>query len=161
MFVWQNAPTGLTMLCDSDWAGERKTRKSVSSGHIRFGHHLLRSWSKDQSTITLSSGKAELYAACMAAQQAMGTANMAREQGVNLDAVELHEDRTPRRTHIFLSLVGVPHLTALSTRTCVRVAQAQGSSQTGDMIGTCCIPARLLTSHPISQHASQNAPRRA
>ena len=67
---------------DSDWAGERKTRKSVSSGNIRFGHHLLRSWSKDQSVIALSSGEAELYAACMAAQQAMGIESMAREQGV-------------------------------------------------------------------------------
>ena len=35
------------------------------------------------------------------------------------------EDRTPRRTHIFLSLVSVPQLTALFTRTCVR--EAQGS----------------------------------
>ena len=48
------------------------------------------------------------------------------------------EDRTPRRTHIFLSLVSVPHSIALFTRTCVRVAQAR------DMIGTCCVPARLL-----------------
>ena len=48
------------------------------------------------------------------------------------------EDRTPRRTHIFLSLVSVPHLMALFTRTCVRVAQ--------DKIGMSCIPARLLES---------------
>ena len=48
------------------------------------------------------------------------------------------EDRTPRRTHMFLSLVSVPHLMALFTRTCVRVAQ--------DKIGMSCIPARLLES---------------
>ena len=34
-------------------------------------------------------------------------------------------DRTPRRTHTFLSLVGVPHLIALFTRACVRVAQVK------------------------------------
>ena len=35
------------------------------------------------------------------------------------------EDRTPHRAHIFLSLVGVPHLIALFTFTCVRVAQVK------------------------------------
>ena len=35
------------------------------------------------------------------------------------------EDRTPRRTHLFVSLVIVPHLIALFTRTCVRVAQVK------------------------------------
>ena len=60
MFAWQKAPTKLTVQSGSDWARERKTRKSVSSGNIRFGHHLLRSWSKDQSVIALSSGEAEL-----------------------------------------------------------------------------------------------------
>ena len=80
VFAWQKAPMKLTVQSDSDWAGERKTRGSVSSGNIRFGHHLLRSWSKDQSVIALSSGEAELYAACMAAQQAMGIESMAREQ---------------------------------------------------------------------------------
>ena len=79
----------LTVQSDSDWAGERKTRKSVSSGNIRFGHHLLRSWSKDQSVIALSSGEAELYVTCMAAQQAMGIESMAREQGVDLEAIFL------------------------------------------------------------------------
>ena len=36
--------------------------------------------------------EAELYAPCMAAQQAMGTENMARELGVYLDAMELQVD---------------------------------------------------------------------
>ena len=36
-----------------------------------------------------------------------------------------HEDRTPRRTRIFLCLVSVPHLIALFTLTCVRVAQVK------------------------------------
>ena len=56
---------------------------------------LLRSCSKDQSVIALSSGEAELHAACMAAQQAMGIESMAREQGVDLDAMELQVDANP------------------------------------------------------------------
>ena len=43
-----------------------------------------------QTVIATSSGQTELYAACMVAQQAMGTENMARELGVHLDAKELH-----------------------------------------------------------------------
>ena len=35
------------------------------------------------------------------------------------------EDATPRRTDLFLRLVRVPHLIALFTRTCVRVAQVK------------------------------------
>ena len=40
----------------------------------------------------MSSGIAELHAACMAAQQATGTENMTRELGVHLDAMELQVD---------------------------------------------------------------------
>ena len=53
---------------------------------------MLRSWSKDQTVIAMSSGEAELYAACMAAQQAMGTESMAPESRVHLDAMELQVD---------------------------------------------------------------------
>ena len=99
-FAWEKPPTKLTVQGDSDWAGERKTRKSGSSGNIRFGHHLLRSWSKDQSVIAMSSGEAELYAACMAAQQAMGMENLAREQGVDLDTMELQVDSNAATRHL-------------------------------------------------------------
>ena len=64
---------------DSDWAGDKNTRKSVSVGNIRYGQHMLRSWSKDQIVIAI----------CMEAQQAMGTENMGRELRVHLDAMEL------------------------------------------------------------------------
>ena len=85
-------PRRLVVQSDSDWAGDKSTRKSVSPGDVRYGQHLLRSWSQDQTVIAMSSGEAELYVACMAAQQAMGTENMARELGVHLDATELQVD---------------------------------------------------------------------
>ena len=78
MFEWQTAPRRLTVQSDSDWARDKRTRKSVSAGNVLHGQHLLRSWSKDQTVIAMSSGEAELYAACMAAQQATGTEKMAR-----------------------------------------------------------------------------------
>ena len=78
------------MQSDSDWAGEKSTRKSVSAGNICYGQHLLRSWSKDQTVIAMSSEEAQVCAACMAAKQAME--NMARELGVHLDAMDLQVD---------------------------------------------------------------------
>ena len=86
MFTWLKALTKMTVQSGIDCAGERKTRKSVSSGNIRFGHHLLRSWRKDQSVIALSSGEAELHAACMAAQQAMGTEKAWHENKESISA---------------------------------------------------------------------------
>ena len=85
-------PRRFVVQSDSDWAGDKGTRKSVSAGNIRYRQHLLRSWSQDQTVIAMSCGEAELYVACMAAQQAMGTENMARELGVHLDATELQVD---------------------------------------------------------------------
>ena len=63
VFEWQTAPRRLTVQRHSDWAGDMSTRKSVSAENVRYGQHLLRSWSKDQTVIAMSSGEAELYAA--------------------------------------------------------------------------------------------------
>ena len=88
----KTAPARLIVQSDSDWARDKSTRKSVSAGNIRYGQHLLRSWSTDETVIAMSSGEGELYAACMAAQQAIRTENMARELGLHLDAMELQVD---------------------------------------------------------------------
>ena len=84
----QTAPSRISVQSDSGWAGDRIKRKSVSAGNIPCGQHVLRSWSKDHTVIAMSSGEAELFAACMAAQQAMGTESMAPESGVHHDAME-------------------------------------------------------------------------
>ena len=65
-------------------------------------------------------------------------------------------DRTPR-THNFSQSCKCSALDS----TLHTYMRACGSRQTRDMIGTCCIPARLLYSHPISQHVSQTALRPA
>ena len=51
------------MFVDSDWAGCKATRKSLSGGCIMLGNHLIAHWSKMQSSVALSSGEAELNAA--------------------------------------------------------------------------------------------------
>ena len=48
---------------DSDWAGDKVTRKSTSSGVIWWGPYLVADLCKGQSVVATSSGEAELYAA--------------------------------------------------------------------------------------------------
>ena len=87
VFVWQDDPAELTTFVDSDWAGDRVTRKSTSGGMVFRGHHLIKSWSSNQQIIALSSGEAELYAMTKGAAQTLGAVSMARDMGESLRAV--------------------------------------------------------------------------
>ena len=60
VFEWQEAPTLLHTYTDSDWAGDRETRKSTTGGTVTWGRHTLKTWSTSQSVIALSSWEAEL-----------------------------------------------------------------------------------------------------
>ena len=110
LFRWQPLPTTLDVFSDSDWAGDRKTRKSTSAGCVMMGGHALKSWSKRQQVIALSSAEAELYAATRAASEAIGMASMLHELGhdvkINLlidstSAIALaHRDGLGRAKHI-------------------------------------------------------------
>jgi hypothetical protein len=46
--LWQSSPDSLTLLVDSDWAGDKSSRKSCSGGCILSGKHLVSHWSKLQ-----------------------------------------------------------------------------------------------------------------
>ena len=72
----------ITAQTDADWAANRISRKSVNGGVLLHGGHLLRSWSKEQGFIALSSGESELYAANYGAQQAMGLQSIMTDFGV-------------------------------------------------------------------------------
>ena len=78
-YVWQScckAPIGYS---DSDWAGDRKTGKSTSGGIIMVGSHLIKSWSRTQDSVTLSSAEAELVALSKLAMEMLGVRSMASE----------------------------------------------------------------------------------
>ena len=49
---------------------------------MMLGDHALKTWSKDQSVVALSSGEAELYAANYGAAQALGLKSMANDLGL-------------------------------------------------------------------------------
>ena len=44
-FRWQVRPSMVTTFIDSDWAGDRGSRKSTSGGVVCLGHHVIKSWS--------------------------------------------------------------------------------------------------------------------
>ena len=92
LFSWQNEPAGLSVLSDSkpvglsvfsdsNWAGCRETRKSTSGAVCMNGAHLIKSYSRTQSNIALSSAEAELYAMVSAASEGLGLAAMIQDYG--------------------------------------------------------------------------------
>ena len=78
---------------DSDWAGDRVTRKSTSGGVLMMGSHLLKSWATTQPVIALSSGEAELYALVKTAAQAKGLASLLMDYGMST-TVTVHTEST-------------------------------------------------------------------
>ena len=80
--LWvQPLPDTIDVHTDSDWAGCKRTRISVSGGVIRLGCAVVRSWSKDQQTVAKISAEAELYAANYGGEQALGMQTMLKEMG--------------------------------------------------------------------------------
>ncbi len=59
-YHFQSESEGITVFTDSDWAGDRATRKNTSGGVVCRGQHTISWWCKLQSNIALSSCEAEL-----------------------------------------------------------------------------------------------------
>ena len=86
VYQWQSLPARVDAFADSDWAGDKVTRKSTSGGILLFGSHLVKSWSSSQPIIALSSGEAELYAMVKATSQATGLLSMLYDYGHEVSA---------------------------------------------------------------------------
>ena len=82
-FGWQPLPTMVTAYSDSDWAGCAKTARSTSGGLICYDAHVLKSWSRQQRRIVLSSAEAELHAAVAASSEALGIISLLHDLGVD------------------------------------------------------------------------------
>lgn len=83
-YCWQNAQQIMKTLGDADWAGCRETRKSTTGGCITVGAHNIKSWSRTQSLIALSSGESELYAALKASAETPGMLAILNDLGWRL-----------------------------------------------------------------------------
>ena len=81
LFRWQRRPSHLEVYSDSDWAGDRATRRSMSGGCILNGGHVLKAWAKGQQVVALSLAEAELYAGTRAATEGSGAQSLMQDLG--------------------------------------------------------------------------------
>ena len=54
-YLWQTVQDKIRVFSDADWAGCKVSRKSTSGGAIMHGQHVLKTWSKTQALVALSS----------------------------------------------------------------------------------------------------------
>lgn len=97
-FRWQSRPATLRVLTDSDWGGCRWTRRSTSGGVAMVGNHLVRHWSKTQSTVALSSGEAELYSLVLGSAVVLNLQGMMGELGYPITAAVATDSTAARGT---------------------------------------------------------------
>ena len=90
-FPWQSPQSVMTTYTDSDWAGCLKTARSTSGGVITMGGHMIRSWSRQQKVVALSSAEAELYAMVAASAECLGLIAYARDLGMTMSG-EIYAD---------------------------------------------------------------------
>ena len=91
LFRWQSTTQYVHGFSDSDWAGCSQSRKSTSGGCVSVGLHVIKSWSKMQSVVALSSAEAELYASVRTASETIGIKNLAADLGM-VTEISLHID---------------------------------------------------------------------
>ena len=77
----------MTVFADSDWGGDRLSRKSTSGGAIMLGDHCIRTWSSTQGAIALSSAEAEFYALIDAALKVKWAQSVLGELGVPISPI--------------------------------------------------------------------------
>ena len=90
-YPWQRRVKTIVAYTDSDWAGCTKTAKSTSGGLIMIGEHLVKSYSRQQKTIALSSAEAELHAMVAASAEALGIIALCRDMGMIVEG-EVYAD---------------------------------------------------------------------
>ena len=90
-YPFQRPAYYVDVYADSNFAGCTASRKSTSGGCIMLGAHLIRTWSKTQGCVTMSSGEAELLAATKGGSEAIGMMTLMAEMGTEARA-RLHVD---------------------------------------------------------------------
>ena len=71
----------LTTFGDSDWAGCKASRRSVSGGVATLGGAFVKGWSNRQVTVALSSAEAEFYASTKATVETLGLESLMADLG--------------------------------------------------------------------------------
>ena len=141
-FKWQAKGQMVRAHTDSDWAGDKVSRKSTSGGVVSYGDHMIKTWASTQQVVALSSGEAELYALVKGASQAVGIMSMMMDYGIKAEGI-VHTDAT--------AAIGIAHRVGLGRTRHINVQylwiqeKVQEKQLTIKKIGTNDNPADLLT----------------
>jgi len=110
-FQWGCGTSEIFGYSDSDHGGS-KDRKSTSGGVITFAGVVIKSWSKHQKVIALSSGEAELYAAVKVGCELKGIKSLCKDFGLD---VSMHLYIDAKATLGMLSRKGVGSMKHVET----------------------------------------------
>ena len=109
-YGFQDPNPDIVVMTDSDWGGDRLTRRSTSGGVVMNGWHTISWWCKLQSTIALSSCEAELNASVKGASEGLNAQGIAQDFGDDPN-LELKTDASAARGVIMRQGVGkIRHL---------------------------------------------------
>ena len=136
----QEAVSELDVYSDANWAGCKATRRSTSGGVIMRGQHLIKTWSKNQNSVSLSSAESEFHATLKAAVEGLGMITMASGFGDDY-RVRLHVDASAALGVIQRKGVGkIRHLHAGSlwiqeqqVRNSIMFAKVKGTENPSDL----------------------------
>ena len=90
-FPWQVQQHMITTFTDSGWAGCKRTARSTSGGVVTIGEHVIKSYSRQQKVVALSSAEAELYAMVAASAETLAIQAYARDLGMEFEG-EIYTD---------------------------------------------------------------------
>ena len=86
----------LSVYTDSDWGGDRRTRRSTSGLVVKLGSHVLYAATRFQKSIALSSGEAELAGQVAGIAEGLGVQKVLSEWSIDLILVS-HCDSSAAR----------------------------------------------------------------
>ena len=152
-FRWQDMQDRITAFTDSDWAGCDKTAKSTSGGAICIGEHILKTYSKQQKVVALSSAEAELYAMVAASAETLAIQAYCRDLGMDLQC-ELYCDSSAALG--ISQRAGIGKVRHLRTQGLwVQEVRSSGRISYKKVLGT-KNPADLMTKHMAAELTKQH-----
>jgi len=139
-FPWQVRQSLATSYTDSDWAGCRKTARSTSGGIVTLGSHVIKTYSRQQKVIALSSAEAELYAMVAASAETLAIIAYAADLGISLGG-KVYADSSAALG--ITQRIGIGKVRHLRTQGCRRQESQDGwriTKSSGLRIPPMCLP---------------------
>ncbi|CAK0788952.1 unnamed protein product [Prorocentrum cordatum] len=148
-FEYQELPSELTIVTDSDWAGDEVTRRSRGGGFEYVGKARIDSWAGQQATRALSSGEAGYAEMTNGAARGIFTKNLFEEMGIKMTVAVRGDSTAAIGTCSRLGVGRIRHLDVKHLRLQekvaekeVRTAKVPTAENAADLITEALDPAR-------------------